>query len=110
MGYDGLLHGGVAASLLDEIMIKAVLAAGILVVTGEMTVRYTAPITLGAPLHLDGRIVSRRGRLYHTEGRICRDEGAPLASAKGTYVEVTGETRKRLMASLGDPRAARQNR
>jgi uncharacterized protein (TIGR00369 family) len=106
MGYDGLLHGGVAASLLDEIMIKAVLAAGRLVVTGRMTVKYHAPITLGSPLRLDGRIVTRRGRVFETEGRIFRGEDAPLATAIGTYVEVTGETQERLMASLRDQRAA----
>jgi len=106
MGYDGLLHGGVAASLLDEIMIKAVLAAGRLVVTGRMTVKYHAPITLGAPLHLDGRIISNRGRLYETEGRIFRDENALLATASGTYVELTGEARERLTESLRDQRDA----
>jgi uncharacterized protein (TIGR00369 family) len=109
MGYDGLLHGGVAASLLDEIMIKAVLAAGRLVVTGRMTVKYLAPITLGSPLRLDGRIISSRGRLFETEGRIFRDENAPLATANGTYVELTGEARERLTESLLDQRSAGQS-
>ena len=102
-GYDGLLHGGISAALLDEIMIKAVLASGCLVVTGRMSVEYRRPVSLGSPLNLHGSVVSHRGRLYHTEGMIFRDPAAPLVTATGTYVEVRGEEKERLLASLGRP-------
>jgi uncharacterized protein (TIGR00369 family) len=101
MGYDGLLHGGVAGALLDEIMIKAVLGRGRLVVTGRMTVNYHKPIRLGAPLTLQGTLKSERGRQVETEGSIADDEGTLLASATGTYVEVTGPQREQLASSLG---------
>jgi uncharacterized protein (TIGR00369 family) len=101
MGYDGLLHGGVAGALLDEIMIKAVLGRGRLVVTGRMTVHYHKPIRLGHPLTLQGTVKHERNRLVETEGTIADEEGVILASATGTYVEVTGDQRARLAGSLG---------
>ena len=101
MGYDGLLHGGVAGALLDEIMIKAVLSRGRLVVTGRMTVNYHKPIRLGAPLTLQGTITRERARIVETKGTIADDEGTVLASATGIYVEVTGEQRDQLAGSLG---------
>lgn len=100
MGYDGFLHGGISAALLDEIMIKAVLASGRLVVTGRMSVEYRKPVSLGSRLNLHGSVVSRRGRLYHTEGMIFRDPASPLVTATGTYVEVRGEEKERLLSGL----------
>lgn len=100
MGYDGLLHGGVAAALLDEVMIKAVLAAGKLVVTGRMNVQYRKPVTLGSRLFLEGTVVNQKGRIHHTLGMLFRDEGVPLVTASGTYVEVPEGDRERMMAAL----------
>lgn len=101
MGYNGLLHGGVAAALLDEVMIKAVLAAGRLVVTGRMNVQYKKPVVLGSRLFLEGALVGRKGRLHHTEGVLFRHEEEPLVTASGTYVEVPEADRERFLASLG---------
>lgn len=101
MGYDGLLHGGVAGALLDEIMIKAVLGRGRLVVTARMTVNYHKPIRLGVPLTLSGTIKHERRRIVETEGTIADEEGTILASATGTYVEISGGRRAELVASLG---------
>ena len=100
MGYDGLLHGGVAAALLDEVMIKAVLASGRLVVTGRMNIQYKKPVTLGSSLFLEGTVKSQRGRIHLTEGVLFREAGVPLVTASGTYVEVPAGDRERMMAAL----------
>lgn len=100
-GYDGLLHGGVASSLLDEIMIKAVLAHGKLVVTAKMTVRYHRPVLMGKKLILRGKIVGEKGRIFDTEGVLIDSSGLVLTSATGRYVELSGARRDRLMQSLG---------
>ncbi len=100
MGYHGLLHGGVAAALLDEVMIKAVLAAGKLVVTGRMNIQYKKPVPLGSVLFLEGVVVNRKGRLHLTEGVLFREKGVPLVTASGTYVEVPEGDRDRMIMSL----------
>ena len=106
MGYDGLLHGGVAASLLDEIMIKAVLAAGHPVVTGRMSVQYHRPVTLGQKLHLEGTLTGNRGRIYETSGSIYVQADEPLVTAVGTYVELRGTRRRELLEGLERQRTA----
>lgn len=103
MGYEGLLHGGVSAALLDEIMIKAVLASGCLVVTGRMSIQYRKPVSLGSRLHLRGRIVTHKGRLFHTEGSLFITPESPLVTATATYVEVTGADKARMLEGLGRP-------
>lgn len=100
-GYDGLLHGGVASSLLDEIMIKAVLAHGKLVVTAKMTVRYHRPVFMDSNLILKGKIVGQKGRIFDTEGVLTDSNGEVLTSATGRYVELSGARREQLMRSLG---------
>src|SRR5512138_1888175 len=62
-GWRGLLHGGITSSLLDEVMIKAVMADDVLVVTAEMTVKYHHPVPMGQKLIFHGRVTQRRGRL-----------------------------------------------
>jgi len=101
MGYDGLVHGGVAGALLDEIMIKAVLGRGKLVVTARMTVSYKKPIRLDVPLTLRGTIKAERGRIVETEGAILDDAGEVLTTATGTYVELTGKRRAQREQALG---------
>jgi uncharacterized protein (TIGR00369 family) len=101
MGYDGLVHGGVAGALLDEIMIKAILGRGKLVVTARMTVSYHKPIRMDVPLTLRGTIKEERGKIVETEGVILDDAGDVLSTAIGTYVELTGKRRTELEQSLG---------
>lgn len=102
MGYDGLVHGGVTASLLDEVMIKAVLGRGEVVVTARMTVNYHRPVPMGEKLMLTGEITADRRRMFDTVGHLYDSKGTKLASATGTYVKVTGAERERLMASIGN--------
>jgi len=64
-GFEGLLHGGMIASLLDGAMTNCLFAHGYVAMTGELKVRYREPVQIGeemtvrawikksvAPLHL----------------------------------------------------------
>ncbi|MEW5795614.1 MAG: PaaI family thioesterase [Candidatus Zixiibacteriota bacterium] len=100
-GYYGIYHGGVLASLLDEVMIKAILARGVFAVTAEMTVRFRRPVSIGEKLKITGRIVSRKGRVYATEGTAAGSDGTVFATAIGTYLEAREDLKSRLVRSLG---------
>lgn len=43
-GYEGILHGGVVAALLDGAMTNCLFAHGIRALTGELRVRYRLPV------------------------------------------------------------------
>ena len=51
-GFQGLLHSGVIASLLDGAMTNCLFAHGHAAMTGELNVRYRAPVVIGEEMHL----------------------------------------------------------
>jgi uncharacterized protein (TIGR00369 family) len=51
-GFQGLLHGGVIASLLDGAMTNCLFAHGCVAVTGELTVRYREPVVIGEEMNI----------------------------------------------------------
>jgi len=51
-GFEGQLHGGVVASLLDGAMTNCLFARGRAAVAEELTVRYRQPVTVGEPIRL----------------------------------------------------------
>lgn len=99
-GYAGIFHGGIIATLLDEVMIKAILAGDIYAVTAEMTVRYHQPVLVGDKLRFLGRVTQSRGRMYFTAGEVVGEDGTRYASATGKYLQARPELRDRLVESL----------
>ncbi|MDX9835430.1 MAG: PaaI family thioesterase, partial [Desulfobulbus sp.] len=51
-GYDGLLHGGVIAALMDVAIIHWLFQHDIQAVTGDLRVRYLQPVACNIPLEL----------------------------------------------------------
>jgi acyl-coenzyme A thioesterase PaaI-like protein len=86
-GYRGILHGGLTATLLDEIMAKAVLARNRFTLTVQLQVRYKKAIPVGQTLCLRGRITRDTGRLLETAGEITGPDGVVYAFATGKYLE-----------------------
>ena len=96
-GYFGIYHGGIVASLLDEVMVKAILAQGIFAVTAEMTVRYKKPVQIGDTIHYAGRIVEHKGRLFHTESEAVNEAGEIVATATARYLEAKSDLKSQLV-------------
>jgi uncharacterized protein (TIGR00369 family) len=99
-GYRGIYHGGIIATLLDEVMIKALLAEDIYAVTAEMTVKFKRPVRIGERVHFAGRLVRRRGRACFTAGEAVNAEGRAYAVAEGKYVEADPDLRAELLKSI----------
>jgi acyl-coenzyme A thioesterase PaaI-like protein len=74
--------------LLDEIMAHASGNAGEKVVTAAVAVRFRAPVPLGVPLALEGRVRSKRGKILKVEGSVRDAAGVLLASAQGSFASV----------------------
>jgi uncharacterized protein (TIGR00369 family) len=101
-GYLGVLHGGITSALLDEVMIKALLAREIFAMTVELTVRFKKSVSIGEHLHLKGFVTAEKGRLFSTQGEMVNGEGEVVATATGKYLEVRGNKKSELMKSLED--------
>ena len=81
-GPPGMVHGGVSALLLDQIMGETASGFKRLTMTGTLTLRYRRPLPLG-PVRLEARIADESGRKITVEARI----GVPGEDAA---VEATG--------------------
>lgn len=99
-GYKNIYHGGIISTILDEVMIKAILAQDIYAVTAEMTVKFLQPVPTGETLTFTGWVTNSKGRLYLTEGEARGAEGVVYATATGKYVRAKEELKARLLESL----------
>ncbi|MDH4223794.1 MAG: PaaI family thioesterase [candidate division Zixibacteria bacterium] len=99
-GYKGILHGGIISSLLDEVMIKAVIARNFLVVTAEIEVKFIKPARIGEKLFLEGKVVEEKGKIFVAEGEVRNAKKEIVATGKGKFFRVTEETSEILKNSL----------
>jgi uncharacterized protein (TIGR00369 family) len=80
-GYEGIVHGGILSSLLDEAMAKLAFNLGLQVLTAEITVKFKAPAKTGEELSISGRLTQETKRLVLAEARIVR---GPVVIAEAT--------------------------
>jgi uncharacterized protein (TIGR00369 family) len=90
LGWKQMVHGGLAMTLLDEVMTwAAILAARRACVAAELTVRLRRPIQVGQRLRVEAWTDGGRARLILTEGRIADERGGVLATAAGKYMPMS---------------------
>ncbi|HWP49540.1 MAG TPA: PaaI family thioesterase [Candidatus Limnocylindrales bacterium] len=89
-GYNGIAHGGIICTLLDEAMAYAALYASRpgRVSTARMETRFSKPVPIGKEIYIMGWVAGRKRNILETEGKIQSPDGDILASATGKYVWV----------------------
>ena len=99
-GWKGVVHGGIIAAILDEVMIKAVIAMDVRSVTASMEVRFKKPALVEKEFHFEGRVVERKGKLITTVGKATIEDGTVIAESTGKYIIPAGDFDKKLAESL----------
>jgi acyl-coenzyme A thioesterase PaaI-like protein len=100
-GYPGRMHGGIAATILDETIARSINNGKneqIWGVTLELKTRFRKPIPLGQQLKIVGRVVSEGNRSFEGTGEILLANGEIAVSAEGKYLKadinrIDGESR-----------------
>jgi uncharacterized protein (TIGR00369 family) len=69
-GYDGILHGGMVASLLDAAMTHCLFLQNIKAVTAELSVRYLHPVPCGSSVMLYAHLAYKRPPFYRLEAEL----------------------------------------
>ena len=86
----GMVHGGVAATMLDSVVgcaVHTTLPAGVGYASVELKVSYLRAIHAGrGEIRATGRVVKEGSRIAFAEGEIRDAEGKLLATASGTCV------------------------
>jgi len=86
-GYDGVTHGGILFSLLDDVMANIIFLRGERCFTAKAEVRYRQPLPVGTAVRLEGRQQRRKGRLALLEGKVIRtDTEEVVAEASGRFM------------------------
>ena len=90
-GWQGILHGGIISTLLDEALAHAVGGAeggggASETVTAELTVRFKKPVRIGSRIILTGKMEKDNGKMVEASSELTDETGMVLASAKGKLV------------------------
>jgi len=109
-GWDEIAHGGIVATILDEVMAWSLVDADSWGLTARLTVAFKRPVPLGRPIHVEGWITESRRRVVTTAGRMVDGgSGEVLATAEALYVAATDDRKRELKERYGyrDPENAR---
>jgi uncharacterized protein (TIGR00369 family) len=87
-GGPGFVHGGIVATLLDEVMAKVSRFEKDYAVTGALNIEYVKPVPIGEELTVEGWETGREGRIRTRQGEIRNSAGKVLARGTGRFIEV----------------------
>ena len=99
VGWSDKAHGGILATLLDELMGWALFEHDCWGVTAELTVRYLRPVDVSQRLRVEGEVTEANRRLFRTRGRIIGEDGVLLATAEARYVAAPEARKAELRAA-----------
>jgi len=94
-GYPGVLHGGIVATILDEISGRAHMgedpAAPRFMFTAKLEVKYRKNVPIGKPLRIVGKAGKSKGRMAEGWAGIYDESGELLAEAHTLLIDVPKE-------------------
>lgn len=104
-GFTDVIHGGLVATVLDEIMVWAcAVRTGRFAFSAEMTVRYHRPARPGERLELSGELVAnRRDRIFEARATLCNARNELLAEATGKYMPIPATALPPMLEELSGP-------
>ncbi|HUT02384.1 MAG TPA: PaaI family thioesterase [bacterium] len=87
-GWEGIVHGGITAVVMDEVAAKLVSRMAIRSVTGRLDVRYIKPALVGERLEFRAKLLHHRGRIVETKVEARRDDGTLVATCIAVMYQV----------------------
>ena len=89
-GYNGILHGGITSTIMDEVMGKHLTTRGLGILTASMEIRYRKRIPTGVTVRFEARQKEQKRNIYIMEASAILPGGevAALATAKFIHAGV----------------------
>ena len=91
-GYPGRMHGGIAATILDETIARSVSNGKdeqLWGVTLELKTKFRKPVPLGQELKVVGRVTREGSRSFDGTAELFLPNGEIAVSAEGKYIKLT---------------------
>jgi acyl-coenzyme A thioesterase PaaI-like protein len=93
-GWEGIAHGGVLCTILDEVMAWALIGEDNWGLTARLDVGFKRPVQVGQALRAEGWVTRSRRRIVETAAHLLDAQTATvLATATGVYI-AADEARK----------------
>jgi uncharacterized protein (TIGR00369 family) len=103
VGWEEKVHGGLLATLLDEVMAWAPSSFDSWAVTAEISVRYRSPANPGEALTARGWVTERRRRIYSVSGEVRGEDGRLIAEGHGRFLGASPSVKAELKERYGMP-------
>jgi acyl-coenzyme A thioesterase PaaI-like protein len=90
-GYPGRMHGGIAATILDETTERSIQVGKeeqVWGVTLELKTRFRKPIPLDQEVKIVGRVTKEMSRFFEGTGEIILPNGDIAVTAEGKYMKM----------------------
>jgi len=90
VGFKGTVHGGLVATVLDEIMVWAcAVQTKRFAFSAELNVRYLSPLKPGEEVTITAELITnRKGKVFEPKAELRNQEGLVLATATGKYIPI----------------------
>ena len=86
-GFDGITHGGIIFSLLDDVMANTLFLQGIRCFTAKANIRFKNQLPTGCAVNLEARVTQQKRKVAIVAGTIRRsDDGQLIAESEATFV------------------------
>ncbi len=86
-GWDGIIHGGIISTLLDEAMAKLIYELGYQAVTASLEIKFKKPAPILEPLSVYGEITEVSKRLIKAKAYVAKEDGTILATGTSTFLK-----------------------
>ena len=85
-GWEGVVHGGILCTLLDEAMANLVYELGLNGIAASLEVRFKKPAPTLQPLRIFGEITEVHKKLVKAKASVSKEDGNLLATGIATFV------------------------
>jgi acyl-coenzyme A thioesterase PaaI-like protein len=101
-GWDGIAHGGILCTILDEVMAWALVGEDNWGLTARLNVDFRRTVEVGQALRAEGWITRSRRRVVDTAGQVVDARtGMVLATATGVYLAADERRKAELRRRYG---------
>ena len=87
-GWKDIVHGGIIATILDEVMVNAAYLRKIMAVSAKLEIKLRKPVAVGEPLVFYGQILKQGAKTLNMKAWAEQEDGTVVAEATGLLMKV----------------------
>ena len=90
-GYKDIVHGGIVATILDEIMVKLAIRIDMPAVTAQMDIRLKKALMVGEEIKVSAVITKDTKKISESYAKAATSDGTVIADATGKLMKINIE-------------------